>query len=223
MAQFSFSAKVCNQQKFFTFEVPSNGLFVVTNRFCPKEFLVPKNSLYNAISPLNGEAILEFKQDCENFVNYINTSSQNISNIKMNVYLDALDRLLIAHINRCGRLIFNDFLIYLDILSYFLFADGVNEDKVKLNYPRVAYKYLNSLRDSLKDTQTLSPLSQTGMADMIKKLNNESEQKLGITDCSNNSTSRNLNKQRSNQTSRGIQRSDNKIRHKLLKWFKNLF
>lgn len=58
-------------------------------------------------------------------------TSQNISNIKMNVYLDALDRLLIAHINRCGRLIFNDFLIYLDILSYFLFADGVNEDKVK--------------------------------------------------------------------------------------------
>lgn len=223
MAQFSFSAKVCNQQKFFTFEVPSNGIFVVTNRFCPKEFLVPKNSLYNAISPLNGETILEFKQDCENFVNYINTSSQNISNLKMNVYLDALDRLLIAHINRCGRLIFNDFLIYLDILSYFLFADGVNEDKVKLNYPRVAYKYLNSLKDCLKDTQTLSPLSQTSMADMIKKLNKESEQKLGITDYSNNSTSRNLNKQRSSQTSRGVQRSDNKIWHNLLKWFKNLF
>ena len=228
MARFSFSAKVCNQQKIFTFEVPSNGLFVVTNRFCPKEFLVPKNSLYNAVTPLNGETILEFKQDCENFVNYINTSSQNISNVKMSVYLDALDRLLIAHLNRCGRLIFNDFLIYLDIYSYFIFADGVIEDKVRLNYPRVAYKYLNSLKDSLKDSQTLSPLSQTDMAGMIKRLNKESEQKLGITDYPNNSTPRNLNKQQPNhtnqaQTPKRTQRSDNRIWHNLLEWFKNLF
>lgn len=179
MAQFSFFAKVCNQHKTFTFEVPTNSQGVITNRFCPKEFLVPQNSLYDAMEPINGETLLDFKHDCESMVHYINTSSLNNSNIKIRVYLDAFDRLLVEHVNRCGRLIFNDFLIYLDILSYFLYADNVSEYEVKLNYPRFAFKYLNTLKDKLKDTWTLLPLAQTNMAEIIKRLNRESEMKLG--------------------------------------------
>ena len=181
MAQFSFSAKVCNQYETFTFDVPTNSQGVITNRFCPKDFLVPQNPLYDAMEPINGETLLDFKHDCESLANNISTSSLNNSNIKMQVYFDAFDRLLVNHINRCGRLIFNDFLIYLDIFCYFLYADNVSESEIRLNYPRFAFKYLNALKDKLKDSWTLLPLEQTNMAETIKRLNRESEMKLGNT------------------------------------------
>lgn len=179
MAQFSFSVKVCSQYKTFTFDVPTNSQGVITNRFCPKDFLVPQNSFYDAMEAVNGETLLEFKHDCESMAHNISTSSLNNSNIRIQVYLDAFDRLLVEHVNRCGRLIFNDFLIYLDILCYFLYADNVSEYEIKLNYPRFAFKYLNTFKDRLKDSWTLLPLAQTNMAETIKRLNRESEMKLG--------------------------------------------
>ena len=177
MRQFSFSAVICGQPKRFEFEIPVDQQVVITNRFCPKEFLVQQNSpLYDAITYINGEAIGEFEQDCENLASAMSTSQ--FSN-KLDVYKDALFKIIIMHINRCGRLIFNDLLIYMDIFSYFLYADWISENDIKTLYPCLVNQAVNWFQKYVKDSRTLLPLQQTDMAETIKRLNRESEMKLG--------------------------------------------
>lgn len=115
MAQFSFSAVVCNQCKVFTFDAPiDNRGVVITNRFCPKEFLVtPTRVFYGAITPISGESILEFEQDCRNLANAITNSDYQSSNNELDIYIDALACIVAAHNSRCGRLLFGDLLIYI--------------------------------------------------------------------------------------------------------------
>lgn len=180
MAQFSFTAVVCNNKKIFSFDVPTNEQGVITNRFCPKSFLVPQNGLYDVITPINGETILEFEQDCRNLANAITNSTYKDSNNKWEIYMDALARLVTTHVSQHGRLIFNDLLTYIDIFSYFLFADGIDEDNIKTNYPRFTYQFLIKMPNYLKDSATLQPLTNTCMASIIKELNYKAEIKLGI-------------------------------------------
>lgn len=181
MAQFSFSAVVCNQNKSFTFDVPTNNQGVITNRFCPKAFLVPKNGLYDAVTPINGETVSEFEQDCCNLANAITNSIYKNSNNKWDIYMDALASIVEMHTNRCGRLLFNDLLIYIDIFSYFLFADGINEENIKANYPRFTYQFLIKIPNYLKDSVTLQPLTTSYMASVIKNLNYKAEVELGLS------------------------------------------
>lgn len=94
--------------------------------------------------------------------------------------MDALACLVTAHVNQHGRLIFNDLLTYIDIFSYFLFADGIDEDNIKTNYPRFTYQFLIKMPNYLKDSATLQPLTNTNMASIIKELNYKAEIKLGI-------------------------------------------
>lgn len=182
MEHFSFNAILCNQSKVFSFDVPTNGQGVITNRFCPKDFLAPQGQglMYNSITPVHGEGLFEFKLDCENFAKAITESKYQSSNNKWDIYCDALDYIIATHINRCGRLLFNDLLIYLDIYSYFLYADGVNENNIKLNYPRFANQYLKNIPEYLKDSMTLQPLATTRMASIIKDLSHKAEIELGI-------------------------------------------
>jgi len=180
MMRFSFSAVVCNQNKSFTFDVPTNNQGVVTNRFCPKAFLVLQNGFYDAITPINGETVLEFEQDCRNLANAITNSIYKDSNNKWEIYMDALACLVTTHVNQCGRLLFNDLLIYIDIFCYFLFADGINENNIKTNYPRFTYQFLIKMPSFLKDSATLQPLTNTNMASIIKELNKKAEIELGI-------------------------------------------
>lgn len=180
MAQFSFTAVVCNNKKIFSFDVPTNEQGVITNRFCPKSFLVPQNELYGVITPINGETVLEFEQDCRNLANAITNSIYKDSNNKWEIYMDALACLVTAHVNQHGRLIFNDLLTYIDVFSYFLFADGIDEDNIKTNYPRFTYQFLIKMPNYLKDSATLQPLTNTNMASIIKELNYKAEIKLGI-------------------------------------------
>ena len=94
--------------------------------------------------------------------------------------MDALACLVTTHINIYSRLLFNDLLIYKHIFSYFLFADGINEDNIKTNYPRFTYQFLLKTSDYLKDSTTLQPLVTTNMASIIKDLNYKAEIELGI-------------------------------------------
>lgn len=180
MEHFSFSAIVCNQNKVFSFDIPTNSQGVITNRFCPKAFLVPQGIMYDSITPINGESLFDFKQDCQNLASCMTNSIYKNSNNKWDIYTDSLDHIIATHINRCGRLLFNDLLIYLDIYSYFLYADGVNEKNIKLNYPRFANQYLKNIPELLKDSSTFQPLIVTKMSSIIKDLSHKAEIELGI-------------------------------------------
>lgn len=178
MARFSFPTIVCGQRKVFTFDAPTEGQAVITNRFCPKEFLVPRNSfLYDAITPKNGEELHEFEQDCRNLADAMKKSKYN--DVR-DVFMDALASVVTAHVNRCGRLIFNDLLTYIDILCYFLYADGNDEKIIKLNYPLYTNFFFENMPNSLKDSATLQPLIHTNMATVIRELKEKAEVELGL-------------------------------------------
>lgn len=180
LRQFSFSATVCGKQKNFKFEIPVEQQIVTTNRFCPKEFyvrqFVRQNSpLYDAASYLQGETIDEFEQDCENLASAM--CSSQFRN-KWDVYRDALFKVIIAHINRFNRLIFNDLLVYMDIFSYFLYADGMSENDIKTLYPCLVNQAVNCFLKYMKDARTLLPLSQTDIVEIVEKLSKENEMKI---------------------------------------------
>lgn len=180
MKKFIFEAKICRERRIYSFELPTIENKVVTNRFCPKEFLVPQGVLYNAITPQNGESIEEFENDCSTFITCLNENEYNYSNNKWDVYMSSMDDLIARHIGRCGRILFNDLLIYIDLFCYFLYADGVNEDSIKLNYPRFVNQYLINASNYLKDSYTQMPLENTQFADIIKRLARKSEMELGL-------------------------------------------
>lgn len=180
MKEFIFEATICRVRKTFRFELPTIGNMVITNKFCPKDFLVPRNSFFNAITPQNGESIEEFENDCTMFTNCLNENEFNSTNNKWNVYMAAMDDLVARHIGRCGRIFFNDLLLYIDLFCYFLYADGIDEDNIKLNYPRFVNQYLINASNYLKDSYTQIPLENTQFANIIRELAKKSEIELGL-------------------------------------------
>lgn len=158
MAILSFVFRKAGTNKTLRVSIPTNGVFVVTNEFCPKEFLV--GGFLSFVTPIQQELQSEFVKDCENQVLVASRSSKaDIVDAHVDGLLDSVN----SHINRCGRLFFNDLLLYVDCFAYLLKGHGYSDDFIKKKYIETVKKIVREKNNYLKDSQTLQPFNQTMM------------------------------------------------------------
>ena len=166
--QFTFSIKKNGFQQRCSFSAPVEGGYVITNNYCPNALIVGEGTLLSQIAvPQNGESEAEFIQDCQNIVNQSNTISDNDVFFCLGQGLFAV---VAAHINRCGRLLFQDLLLYMDCFAYLLKATGYADSEIKRVYPIVTKQIVDQASMHVKDSHTLVPFRVTNIYKILCRL-----------------------------------------------------
>lgn len=167
---FAFSPRVRGVPQRISFPLPVESGFVITNQYRPDIIPLP-----NPIVGLQaGEAIFEFQNDCENIINV----AGNSTNSSVDAFVDGLLGVVKSHVNRCGRLIFGDLMIYVDCFAHIIKAIGLPEDEVKQCYLIELAIITKGFLPYIKDDVTLAPFSQTTLYDSLMKHANELSIKL---------------------------------------------
>jgi len=78
-----------------------------------------------------------------------------------------------AHINRCGRLLFQDLLLYMDCFAYLLKATGYADSEIKRVYPIIAKQIVDLTSQYVKDSHTLIPFQVTNIYKILCRLANQ--------------------------------------------------
>lgn len=87
-----------------------------------------------------------------------------------NSHQKALSSVVVAHIRRCGRLLFQDLLIYIDIYCHLLKAAGYSTTETKGNYALITKASVDSLAQYVKDSSTLCPIKESPVYGVISRL-----------------------------------------------------
>ena len=166
--QFSFFIKVRGSIGKYSFTAPVENGFVITNHFCPNSLLIGESSfLSQVVTPQQGESEDEFIQDCQNI---INTSNEICDDDTMFCLGQGLFSVVTAHIDRCGRLLFQDLLLYMDCFSYLLKAVGYAESEIKHAYPILTKQIVDITNQYVKDSHTLLPFRVTNIYKTLCRL-----------------------------------------------------
>ena len=183
----NFKTRICGKLKTLSFDVPFENGNVITNRFCPQDLLTG-NSMANipklmvtAITPMTGESLDEFVSDCNQQTTAMKTFS-TATDTKMDAHTLGLMTAVKNHLRLHGRLIFGDLLIYVDIFSYLLLADGFSEEEIKHIYPIITKTVVDTYHDlticSLYDAQylttVLAPIKETPVYRILSALSKSS-------------------------------------------------
>jgi len=153
---YSFNYSKNGRTKRIVLSAPFNGRMVQTSRFTPVELLQPVNPLF--IGGAQYEDEQEFISDCQKLI-HLSTISQYDDLFHSN--LEALFAILMNHVEKFKRLLFNDLLTYIDCFSYILFAHGFSEAQVKQLYPGVVKMAVDQLPYFLKCQYTLMPFTSS--------------------------------------------------------------
>ena len=145
--------------------VPIENGMAITNAFCPQSLEVGNSSIF--LKPTRGEQEVEFNSDCLAILGHASNSNQKLFNDALK---SGLDKVVFAHISRCGRLIYNDLLIYVDCWAYLLYAHNNNKSVVEKLYPHVVKDMVDKYLPYMKEQFHLLPFSSTSIyRDIIVK------------------------------------------------------
>lgn len=149
--RFSFATKINGKRKDLIINAPVENGGVYTNKYCPQELLTGGISFVTAV---NGEILEEFIADCQKQV--IAMEATGVQSSLLDVHIAGLMAVIMEHLARCGRLIFGDLLIYMDIFSLLLEADGYENEEIKDMYPRIVRTIVDLYPDKVFNTMDLS-------------------------------------------------------------------
>lgn len=167
--RFSFRMKVDGVYGIHSFYAPVENGFVITNYYCPKALLVGEGTMLSQVAvPQNGETEAEFIQDCNSIVAEANACTE--SDDTFYCLGQAANAIMIAHINRCGRLLFQDLLVYMDCLAYLLKAAGYADSEIKRVYPVIVKQIVDAARQYVRDSHTLLPFHVTNFYQILCRL-----------------------------------------------------
>lgn len=105
------------------------------------------------VTAVNGESVPEFAEDCRKQIVGMEAAGGDTS---IDTHIAGLMAAVMDHINRCGRIIFGDLLIYMDVFSHLLAADGQSATEVMTIYPRILRSIVELYPDYIKNTADLS-------------------------------------------------------------------
>ena len=148
--RFNFTIKNRGHNRVLSFTLPTQNGGVITNQYCPQMLLTGGLSFVTAV---NGECIPEFEDDCRKQIVGMEAAGGNST---VDTHIAGLMAAVMDHINRCGRLIFGDLLIYMDVFSHLLVADGHSDAEVKNIYPRILRSVVELYPEYIKNTADLS-------------------------------------------------------------------
>ena len=160
-----FEATILGVKKDLVVNVPVEGNNVITNEFCPQELLTGGLSF---VTGINGETIGEFIADCNMQINAMMDADSSSS--RMDAHVEGLMAAVVSHINKCGRLIFGDLLIYVDCFSLLLKADGFKNEEISKLYPYITKTIADMYPMFLKNTINLVPVHQTQLYQILSNL-----------------------------------------------------
>ena len=166
--KYSFKLQIAGKVKSISFYAPTQDGNVITNKYCPQELLTGGLPFVTAI---NGESIGEFISDCQMQVDAFSTNLNR--DTTMEIHIGGLMSAITAHLNRCGRLIFGDLLIYMDCFSYLLHADGMCDKDICYAYPRILRSIVQLYADYIKNTVDLSNFKGSRIDTILYNLSKE--------------------------------------------------
>ena len=150
--EFVFNGKVFGESKQFIVEAPIENGGVVTSNYCPQDLLTGGLSFVSAI---NGESEDEFVTDCKSQIAAMEFA--DTASTLLDAHIGGLMATVMAHLNRCGRLIFGDLLIYIDCFALLLKADGFSDTEIRDIYPKITRSIVELYPNYVVNTTDLSP------------------------------------------------------------------
>lgn len=167
---YNFQMKVNGCTKTVPISVPYENGMVITSEFCPPQLLATGAGPlpWLQTSPIHGESEQEFINDCQMQIQTINEIEGQYGTIDS--HQKALSSVVVAHIRRCGRLLFQDLLIYIDIYYHLLKAAGYSTTETKGNYALITKASVDSLAQYVKDSSTLCPIKESPVYGVISRL-----------------------------------------------------
>lgn len=160
-----FEANIQGEQKDLIVNVPVNNDSVITNEFCPQVLLTGGMTFVEAV---NGESLNEFISDCNLQIFAMQQINRNES--RLNIHIGGLMTAVNSHIQRCGRLIYGDLLIYMDCFSLLLKADGFPEQEIREIYPQLTKTIVDLYPNYMKNSVNLAPLHDTRIYSILSNL-----------------------------------------------------
>lgn len=156
----------------YILDVPIDNGFVITNEFCPLELHIGYSPLLKRVvgSYIHGEKVEEFILDCKKLVLAVSISNEYS---KIDRYKSGLISVVREHIDRCGRLIFGDLLIYVDCFSHILKADGYADIEIQLLYPTITKMIADAFPESVKTDSDLSQFNESSMYTILSNLSKD--------------------------------------------------
>lgn len=145
--------------------VPIISSVICTNKYCPQPLL---SGGQNILCAINGEGEKEFVADCEKQIVGMNMS--DVRDSLIDVHVAGLMAAIMDHLSRCGRIIFGDLLIYMDVFSLLLEADGVPEEEIREAYPKVLRSITDLYPDYVFNTPELSPFKGSDIEGVLQSL-----------------------------------------------------
>lgn len=150
--EFVFNGNVFGENKKFVVEAPIENGGVVTSNYCPQDLLTGGLSFVSAI---NGESENEFITDCKTQIAAMEFA--DTATTLLEAHIGGLMATVMAHLNRCGRLIFGDLLIYIDCFALLLKADGFSDTEIRDIYPKITRSIVELYPNYVVNTADLSP------------------------------------------------------------------
>ncbi len=163
---FLFEGVIKGERKELRLTLPLDGGNVITNQFCPPELIVGDSKLF--VGAVHGEFIDDFVIDCKLQIKAMEDADKSMSLI--DIHVGGLIAAVATHINRCGRLIFGDLLIYIDCFSHLLAADGFCEEEIKKLYPKITKSIVDICPEYVKNSVNLAPIKTTRIYETLTRL-----------------------------------------------------
>ena len=131
---FSFTDKYNGGFRTYDICIEVNAMgYVITN-----EFRSEMPSI--AIGRITGESYEEFCKDCLSITGGKLRSTQRDY---VDSWCDGLDLVLSSHVSRCGRIFYEDLLVYVDCLAHIWKAQGEQAHMIKVHYPIIVAKFVD--------------------------------------------------------------------------------
>lgn len=172
---FEFNIKIQGKERCLIVTAPIENDGVATNKFCPHELLTG-GILF--IPPINGESEAEFISDCRKQLRAMENVEGDCS--LMNLHVAGLMDAVMSHIYQCGRIIFGDLLIYMDIFSLLLEADGFEEGEIRYAYPKILREIIELFPGAVLNTLDLSPFKGSHFDLMLLNVTQKLEDLYGL-------------------------------------------
>lgn len=168
---FVFSPNIIGCPKRISFTLPIDNGYAISSQYRPN---LQNQNFQAFVGTHAGELDADFYNDCSDILNMAEQSSQT----GMDAITDGILGIIKAHIQRCGRLIFGDLLIYVDCFVHIIRAAGVKEDVLKEFYMVELSHLVRVFLPYIKDDMTLIPFEQTHSYEVLMEQADELSMRL---------------------------------------------
>lgn len=179
LKKYNFEFNIHGRKRNLPIEILFDHGNVITNtkKYCP-DFLLQGRAINPIGDPLNGESEIEFIKDCKNFIKKMENIEaiygRGVVNLR-DMHYEGLKLVVDEHISKFNRLILADLLIYIDIYSLLLEANGFPIPEIRALYPQVTKEIVDLYPKFILNTRGLNNFKESLNYQKLKELVNNNK------------------------------------------------